>query len=150
MKILGVKPRFFRPVRPPLSSASRVLTLATQPFGSYSDASLKVLESRGYYTTLWTHDSEDTLGATPAQSVAGFRALYADFPAPVMSLSHGSSSLSNLTNPCSSLCRGQTGDIYHCRPHRRSGAHQGWIQVSLRSFAGFGRALTLSQAGHCC
>lgn len=71
MKILGVKPRFFRP-----------------PFGSYSDASLKVLESRGYYTTLWTHDSEDTLGATPAQSVAGFRALYADFPAPVMSLSH--------------------------------------------------------------
>lgn len=50
MKIIGVKPRFFRPVRSPPPSRQRPLTLSLQPFGGIDAASLKVLRARGYYS----------------------------------------------------------------------------------------------------
>ncbi|POY73050.1 hypothetical protein BMF94_3888 [Rhodotorula taiwanensis] len=71
VKILGVKPRFFRP-----------------PYGRYDSKSLKVLKQRGYTVVLWDFDDRDTIGYTPAQSVAGYKKLAMTFPKPHIALNH--------------------------------------------------------------
>ncbi|ORY86050.1 hypothetical protein BCR35DRAFT_302700 [Leucosporidium creatinivorum] len=70
-KILGVKPRFFRP-----------------PYGSYNAANLRVLKSRGYKVVTWNFDSLDADGATAAQSIASFKKLEPGFPKTHISLDH--------------------------------------------------------------
>ncbi|BGP58111.1 hypothetical protein JCM8202_006187 [Rhodotorula sphaerocarpa] len=70
-KILGVKPRFFRP-----------------PYGRYDQKSLQVLNDRGYIVVLWDFDDRDTLGDTPAQSIAGYKKLAMTYPRPHIALNH--------------------------------------------------------------
>ena len=89
MKIIGVKPRFFRPVRPLCCCPNANLTLLSQPYGSINAAALKVLKARGYYTATWNFDSGDSLGKTSTQSLAAYSQLYSRYPAPIMALNHG-------------------------------------------------------------
>ncbi|KNZ57911.1 hypothetical protein VP01_2040g2 [Puccinia sorghi] len=51
-EILGIKPKFFR-----------------APYGEISDENREVLKSRGYEVVGWTADSEDSLGASVAESL---------------------------------------------------------------------------------
>ncbi|KAI5481137.1 carbohydrate esterase family 4 protein [Pseudohyphozyma bogoriensis] len=71
MKILGIKPKYFRP-----------------PYGSYNDASVAVLAARGYKVATWNFDSGDSDGKTASQSVALYSKLYAKYPKPYMALNH--------------------------------------------------------------
>lgn len=57
-KILGIKPKFFR-----------------APYGEISDENREVLKSRGYEVVGWTADSEDSLGASVAESLNIYREL---------------------------------------------------------------------------
>ncbi|KAG0666366.1 Carbohydrate esterase 4 protein [Rhodotorula mucilaginosa] len=75
-KILGVKPRFFRP-----------------PYGTYDNRSLKILQDRGYSVVLWDFDAEDTTGATPDESIASYEDLLETFPTPHIALNHEATSL---------------------------------------------------------
>ncbi|GAA5870576.1 hypothetical protein JCM3774_003712 [Rhodotorula dairenensis] len=70
-KILGIKPRFFRP-----------------PYGEFDSKSLKVLKQRGYKVVLWDFDSGDGIEATPEQSIEGYKELVASFPSPHIALNH--------------------------------------------------------------
>ncbi|GAA5962779.1 hypothetical protein JCM8115_001953 [Rhodotorula mucilaginosa] len=70
-KILGIKPRFFRP-----------------PFGEYDNKSLKVLQERGYSVALWDFDSEDANGATPEESIESYKDMLRTFPTPHIALNH--------------------------------------------------------------
>ncbi|GAA5989875.1 hypothetical protein JCM10908_002358 [Rhodotorula pacifica] len=70
-KILGVKPRLFRP-----------------PYGRYDRKSLQVLQERGYTVVLWDFDDRDTIGATPEQSIASYKQLLKSFPKPHIALNH--------------------------------------------------------------
>jgi len=71
LKILGIKPRYFRP-----------------PYGSYNDASLKLIESMGYQVVTWDFDSGDSDGASASQSIAAYKKLYPKYPAPHIALNH--------------------------------------------------------------
>ncbi|OAV95795.1 hypothetical protein PTTG_02997 [Puccinia triticina 1-1 BBBD Race 1] len=71
MKILGVKPKFFRP-----------------PYGAYNDQSLEILRKRGYIVANWSFDSEDAVGATPEQSMESYKQLAKIFPASQITLNH--------------------------------------------------------------
>ncbi|PRQ75731.1 hypothetical protein AAT19DRAFT_12753 [Rhodotorula toruloides] len=65
-KILGIKPRFFRP-----------------PYGSYNDAALKVLQQRGYTGALivnWDFDSGDSTGKSASQSIAAYKKIKTGSP----------------------------------------------------------------------
>ena len=54
-KVLGIRPALFRP-----------------PYGAYTQKSLNTAAAKGYQTILWSFDSEDSLGATTAQSQAAY------------------------------------------------------------------------------
>ncbi|KAM0746717.1 glycoside hydrolase/deacetylase [Meredithblackwellia eburnea MCA 4105] len=55
LKIIGVKPKYFRP-----------------PYGSYNQAAVNIITSRGYKIVTWNFDSGDSVGATPAQSITSY------------------------------------------------------------------------------
>ncbi|GAA6040004.1 hypothetical protein JCM8097_002663 [Rhodosporidiobolus ruineniae] len=57
-KILGVKPRLFRP-----------------PYGSVSQANMDVLKKRGYVVANWAYDSGDAASKAPAQTIKEYNAL---------------------------------------------------------------------------
>ncbi|POW08823.1 hypothetical protein PSHT_09383 [Puccinia striiformis] len=69
MKILGVKPKFFR-----------------APYGEHNKQSLDILAKRGYTVVDWSFDSGDSVGATPESSMKGYNKLARSFP-PLRSLS---------------------------------------------------------------
>ncbi|EFP78994.1 Carbohydrate esterase 4 protein [Puccinia graminis f. sp. tritici] len=71
IKILGVKPKFFRP-----------------PYGAFDQKSLAILKKRGYIVANWSFDSEDAVGATPEQSMASYKELSKQFPASQITLNH--------------------------------------------------------------
>ncbi|KAL7337208.1 putative chitin deacetylase [Rhodotorula toruloides] len=73
MKILGIKPRFFRP-----------------PYGSYNSAALKVLQQRGYTVVNWYFDSGDSVGKSASQSIAAYKKIKTG--SPVIALNHEASS----------------------------------------------------------
>ncbi|KAI5480681.1 Carbohydrate esterase family 4 protein [Pseudohyphozyma bogoriensis] len=58
-KILGIKPRYFRP-----------------PYGSYDAKSLAVLAKRGYTVVTWDFDSADSAGATSDQIRKNYEPFY--------------------------------------------------------------------------
>jgi peptidoglycan/xylan/chitin deacetylase (PgdA/CDA1 family) len=70
LKIAGVAPRYMRP-----------------PYGSLNDAVRLTLGQLGYKIVLWDVDSEDSLGATAAQSKSIIDA-NSNFPAPHILLMH--------------------------------------------------------------
>lgn len=70
-KILGIKPKYFRP-----------------PYGNYNTAALKVLKSRGYQVVTWDFDSLDSDGASASQSVGYYKKLYSTYPKPHLALNH--------------------------------------------------------------
>ncbi|GAA6008464.1 hypothetical protein JCM11491_004488 [Sporobolomyces phaffii] len=70
-KILGVKPRFFRP-----------------PYGSYSSEALQVLKNRGYTVVNWSFDSGDSAGKSPSSTVSSYKKIAQSYPKPQISLNH--------------------------------------------------------------
>eukprot|EP00919_Chromeraceae_sp_WS-2016_P061637 GHVR01146152.1.p1 GENE.GHVR01146152.1~~GHVR01146152.1.p1 ORF type:complete len:159 (-),score=1.22 GHVR01146152.1:104-580(-) len=70
-RIAGVKPAFMRP-----------------PYGSYNDLVRKVSAARGQKLVLWDFDSEDSVGATPAQSNVKYDSLAKEHPRNVLALNH--------------------------------------------------------------
>ncbi|KAK4048532.1 hypothetical protein OIV83_004700 [Microbotryomycetes sp. JL201] len=70
-KILGVKPRWFRP-----------------PYGSYNAAAIKVLQSRGYGVVTWDIDTGDSLGKSTSYGIQQFDKVLNTYPSGHMSLSH--------------------------------------------------------------
>ncbi|GAA6059944.1 hypothetical protein JCM10212_003084 [Sporobolomyces blumeae] len=70
-KILGVKPRFFRP-----------------PYGSYNAQALQVLKQRGYTVVNWSFDSGDSVGKSPSSSIAAYKKLAQSYPKPQIALNH--------------------------------------------------------------
>ncbi|SCV72939.1 BQ2448_6864 [Microbotryum intermedium] len=71
-KILGVKPKLFRP-----------------PYGSINERAAKVIESRGYTIVTWDFDSDDSDGhTTAAQSVKLYNKLAGTYPKPHIALNH--------------------------------------------------------------
>ncbi|KAM0786037.1 hypothetical protein ACM66B_006850 [Microbotryomycetes sp. NB124-2] len=71
LKILGVKPRWFRP-----------------PYGSYNAAAVKVLQSRGYGVVTWDLDTGDSLGKSTSYGVQQFDNILNTYPKGHTSLSH--------------------------------------------------------------
>ncbi|GAA5931042.1 chitin deacetylase [Sporobolomyces koalae] len=70
-KIIGVKPRFFRP-----------------PYGNYDSKSLQVLKNRGYTVVNWSFDSGDSVGKTPSSSISAYKKLAQSYPKPQIALNH--------------------------------------------------------------
>ncbi|SGY20201.1 BQ5605_C017g08524 [Microbotryum silenes-dioicae] len=70
-KIIGVKPKFFRP-----------------PYGKHNAASIKAVKARNMTTIMWSFSSEDTVGKTPEQSLKEYGSLMKHFPAPEIALNH--------------------------------------------------------------
>ncbi|KAL7007281.1 hypothetical protein EMMF5_003120 [Cystobasidiomycetes sp. EMM_F5] len=70
-KILGVKPRYFRP-----------------PFGAYDDKSLEVLSERGYTVVTWSLDSGDSVGKDTKYSHQQYAQQAKKFPEPGIGLNH--------------------------------------------------------------
>ncbi|GAA5881625.1 hypothetical protein JCM16303_005515 [Sporobolomyces ruberrimus] len=70
-KIIGVKPRFFRP-----------------PYGSYDSESLQVLRDRGYTVVNWSFDSGDSAGKSPSSTISSYKKLAQSYPKPQISLNH--------------------------------------------------------------
>lgn len=70
-KILGIKPKFFRP-----------------PYGNYNQAQLDVLASRGYTSIYWSFDSGDSTGSSVKQSEAAYAKLAKSYPKPEIPLNH--------------------------------------------------------------
>ncbi|BGP19962.1 hypothetical protein JCM10213_006739 [Rhodosporidiobolus nylandii] len=68
-KIIGVKPRFFRP-----------------PYGSYNSDNLQVLKERGYTVIDWNFDSGDSVGRAASQTVKDYKAL--KYPTSYIALNH--------------------------------------------------------------
>ncbi|GAA5917816.1 hypothetical protein JCM8208_000398 [Rhodotorula glutinis] len=68
-KIIGAKPRFFRP-----------------PYGAVNDAQVKVLQQRGYTVVNWNFDSGDTSGKSASDSIAAYRKL--SYPTSYIALNH--------------------------------------------------------------
>ncbi|GJN93944.1 hypothetical protein Rhopal_007003-T1 [Rhodotorula paludigena] len=73
-KILGIKPRLFRP-----------------PYGSYNDRALKVLQQRGYTVVNWNFDSGDTAGKSASQIISAYNKLA--YPNPYIALNHETKSV---------------------------------------------------------
>lgn len=72
IKILGVKPLWFRP-----------------PYGSYNDLALKVLAERGYkYLAMWSDDSGDTGAGDVEYQKNVMTTAAAAYPGPKMILQH--------------------------------------------------------------
>ena len=72
IKILGVKPLYFRP-----------------PYGNYNQQSLEVLAERGYKKLfMWTDDTEDANGASVSFSKQVMDQVVSKYPEPRMVLSH--------------------------------------------------------------
>ncbi|SCZ94774.1 BZ3500_MvSof-1268-A1-R1_Chr12-1g03649 [Microbotryum saponariae] len=70
-KIIGVKPKFFRP-----------------PYGKHNAASIKAVKARNMTTIMWSFSSEDAVGKTPEQSLKEYGSLMKHFPAPEIALNH--------------------------------------------------------------
>ncbi|SCV72938.1 BQ2448_6863 [Microbotryum intermedium] len=70
-KIIGVKPKFFRP-----------------PYGKHNAASIKAVEARNMTTIMWSFSSGDAVGNTPEQSLKEYGSLMKHFPAPEIALNH--------------------------------------------------------------
>jgi len=70
-RILGVVPVFMRP-----------------PYGSYNDMVREVSYIRGQALVLWDFDSQDSLGATVAQSEKLYNDLIARHPSNILPLNH--------------------------------------------------------------
>lgn len=68
-KILGIKPRLFRP-----------------PYGSYNDRALRVLQQRGYTVVNWNFDSGDTAGKSASQIISAYNKVA--YPNPYIALNH--------------------------------------------------------------
>ncbi|TYJ53856.1 hypothetical protein B9479_005475 [Cryptococcus floricola] len=72
IKILGVKPKYFRP-----------------PYGNLNDLALKVLGQRGYTKVfLWSDDTEDANGAPASKGKQVLDGIAKDYPKPHLVLSH--------------------------------------------------------------
>ncbi|PLW18791.1 hypothetical protein PCASD_02201 [Puccinia coronata f. sp. avenae] len=71
MKILGVKPKFFR-----------------APYGEHSQQNLELLAKRGYTVVDWSFDAEDAVGASPEDSIESYKQLAKNFPASQITLNH--------------------------------------------------------------
>ncbi|KAG6901653.1 hypothetical protein C0995_009544 [Termitomyces sp. Mi166 len=70
-RIVGVVPAFMRP-----------------PYGNYNDLVRQASEVRGQKLVLWDFDSEDSIGATPAQSEANYDNLIDEQPDTILALNH--------------------------------------------------------------
>ncbi|GAA5987484.1 hypothetical protein JCM5350_003097 [Sporobolomyces pararoseus] len=70
-KILGIKPRFFRP-----------------PYGSYSSEALQVLKNRGYTVVNWSFDSGDSAGKSPSSTITSYKKIAQSYPKPQIALNH--------------------------------------------------------------
>ncbi|KAG9079760.1 Carbohydrate esterase 4 protein [Ceratobasidium sp. 370] len=70
-KITGVVPAFMRP-----------------PFGEYNDNVKNVAGARGQSIAMWDFDSEDSLGASPAQSKKLYDQAIAKKPSTILALNH--------------------------------------------------------------
>jgi peptidoglycan/xylan/chitin deacetylase (PgdA/CDA1 family) len=89
VKILGVKPLWFRP-----------------PYGSYNDASLNVLAQRGYkYVAMWSDDSGDSMGQDVTYQKGIMSAAAAMTPAPKMILQHSVKEACKFSPPPSTLIK---------------------------------------------
>jgi len=70
-KIVGVTPAFMRP-----------------PYGNYNDLVREASLIRGQTLAIWDFDSEDSVGATPAQSEGLYDGLVSSRPSTVLALNH--------------------------------------------------------------
>ncbi|KAG0145357.1 hypothetical protein CROQUDRAFT_45937 [Cronartium quercuum f. sp. fusiforme G11] len=71
IKILGVKPRYFRP-----------------PYGNINDQNLEILNKRGYKVITWSFDSGDSSGQSSSQSDQSYDKIAKTFPIPQIALNH--------------------------------------------------------------
>lgn len=70
-KILGVKPKFFRP-----------------PYGQYKQQNLDILKQKGYTVLEWSFASGDADGASAKDSKKKYAKLAKNFPNPQLTLNH--------------------------------------------------------------
>jgi len=70
-RIAGVVPAFMRP-----------------PYGNYNDNVRNVAGARGQSLAIWDFDSQDSIGATPAQSEALYDQVLAQHPSNILALNH--------------------------------------------------------------
>ncbi|KDE05921.1 hypothetical protein MVLG_03734 [Microbotryum lychnidis-dioicae p1A1 Lamole] len=70
-KIIGVKPKFFRP-----------------PYGKHNAASIEAVKARNMTKIMWSFSSEDAVGKTPEQSLKEYGSLMKHFPAQEIALNH--------------------------------------------------------------
>ncbi|QRW06017.1 GMC oxidoreductase [Ceratobasidium sp. AG-Ba] len=70
-RIIGVNPAFMRP-----------------PYGNYNDNVRNVAGARGQKLAIWDFDSQDSIGATPAQSKALYDQVIAQRPSNILALNH--------------------------------------------------------------
>jgi len=70
-KIAGVVPAFMRP-----------------PYGNYNDNVRNVAGMRGQKLAIWDFDSQDSIGATPAQSKALYDQVISQHPSNILALNH--------------------------------------------------------------
>ncbi|KAF8072282.1 carbohydrate esterase family 4 protein [Lyophyllum atratum] len=70
-RIVGVVPAFMRP-----------------PYGNYNDLVRQASFIRGQKLVVWDFDSQDSVGATPAQSEANYDQIIAEHPSTILALNH--------------------------------------------------------------
>ncbi|KAL8279655.1 hypothetical protein RQP46_007968 [Phenoliferia psychrophenolica] len=70
-KILGIKPKYFRP-----------------PYGSYNNAALAILKKRGYKVVNWNLVSGDAEGGTASSCIAAYKNVYKKPLKPYIALNH--------------------------------------------------------------
>ncbi|KAF9444693.1 carbohydrate esterase family 4 protein [Macrolepiota fuliginosa MF-IS2] len=70
-KIVGVVPAFMRP-----------------PYGNYNDLVLQASAVRNQSVVIWDFDSEDSIGATPAQSESDYDQIISKHPSTILALNH--------------------------------------------------------------
>jgi peptidoglycan/xylan/chitin deacetylase (PgdA/CDA1 family) len=70
-RIIGVVPAFMRP-----------------PYGNYNDNVRNVAGARGQNIAIWDFDSQDSIGATPAQSEQYYDQIIAQHPSTILTLNH--------------------------------------------------------------
>ncbi|KAF8599422.1 carbohydrate esterase family 4 protein [Ceratobasidium sp. AG-I] len=70
-RIVGVNPAFMRP-----------------PYGNYNDNVRNVAGARGQKIAIWDFDSQDSIGATPAQSKQYYDQVIAQHPSTILALNH--------------------------------------------------------------
>ncbi|KAJ3501253.1 hypothetical protein NMY22_g18989 [Coprinellus aureogranulatus] len=71
MKIVGVTPAFMRP-----------------PYGSYNSYVLDAAYMRGQAVVMWDFDSEDSMGATPEESIRSYEQKIGEHPGTMLLLNH--------------------------------------------------------------